>query len=56
MKAISKIESAGCEVIRDEEIWKEDPVSSWLVFWTGARGRAQGHLRGTPDWEELMQI
>ena len=52
-EAISKIESAGCEVIRDEEIWKEDPVSSWLVFWTGARGRAQGHLRGTPDWERI---
>ena len=24
-----------------------------VSFWTGARGRAQGHLRGTPDWERI---
>jgi Asp-tRNA(Asn)/Glu-tRNA(Gln) amidotransferase A subunit family amidase len=40
-------------IIEKENIWSTNPFPSWLVFWTAARGRAQGHLRGTPEWQKI---
>lgn len=51
--AISKLESAGVTVIEQDAIWDRDPVRDWLVFWTSARARAQQHLMGTDDWEQI---
>ena len=51
--AIAKLRDAGVEVIEMDQIWDTHPFPSWVVFWTAARARAQGHLRGTPEWEKI---
>lgn len=51
--AISKLESAGVTVIQNDNIWTEDPLKEWLVFWCSARARAQQHLMDTDDWEKI---
>lgn len=50
---ISRLADAGVEIIEKDNIWSTNPFPSWLVFWTAARGRAQGHLRGTPEWQKI---
>ena len=50
---IEKLEDAGIQVIRHENIWPENPIFHWIVFWTTARAKAQGHLRNTEDWEKI---
>ena len=52
-KVIGQLADAGVEIIENEHIWSTNPFLSWLVFWTAARGRAQGHLRGTPEWQNI---
>ena len=51
--AIEQLRRAGVQVIEQETIWDKHPFADWLVFWTAARARAQGHLRGTKDWEKI---
>ncbi len=51
--AVKQLADAGVEVIENDAIWDSNPVFPWLVFWTSARGRAQGHLRGTEAWEKI---
>ena len=55
-EAISKIESAGCEVIRDEEIWKEDPVSSWQFSGLGQEEGLKDISEELQTGKELMRI
>jgi aspartyl-tRNA(Asn)/glutamyl-tRNA(Gln) amidotransferase subunit A len=53
--AINRLEAAGTEVVLIEEVWPEDPVSPWLTMWTALRARTQGHLIGTPEWEQISE-
>lgn len=55
-QAIAKLESAGVTVIENDEIWSQDPVREWMVFWSCARARAQQHLQGTSDWEKIDPV
>jgi len=48
---IKALNGAGVDVVVLEEIWDEDPGRWWYAFWSSARARAQGELRGTPEWE-----
>ncbi len=50
---IERLANAGVEVIQRDKIWDEHPLRTWLVFWTSARARAQGHLRGTDQWSKI---
>lgn len=50
---IERLKAKGVRVIKRNEIWSDNPFGAWLVFWTSARARAQGHLRGTPEWEKI---
>ncbi|MGB1537461.1 MAG: amidase [Pseudomonadales bacterium] len=50
---IERLKAKGVRVIKRDEIWSDNPFGAWLVFWTSARARAQGHLRGTPEWEKI---
>lgn len=50
---VGQLADAGVEIIENNHIWNTNPFLPWLVFWTAARGRAQGHLRGTPEWEQI---
>lgn len=51
--AVDALAAAGTEIVEVDEIFPEDPVMDWLVLWSVARFKAQGHLVGTPDWERL---
>jgi len=51
--AIGQLRAAGVEVIELDNIWDTHPFKAWIVFWTAARARAQGHLRGTPEWDKI---
>ncbi len=51
--AIERLADAGVEIIERQSIWQEDPVQHWFQFWTAARARAQGDLKGTPAWDQI---
>ncbi len=54
-QAVEKLADAGVTIIENDDIWKEDPLQEWLVFWTTARARAQQHLMGTDDWSKSIR-
>jgi len=49
--AIRRLEAAGTEVVVRETLYEWPPLWDWWTLWTSYRNRAQGHLRGTPQWE-----
>lgn len=51
--AVARMAAAGVEVVRAATIWEKNPAGAWYALWTTQRARAQGHLRGTPDWEQI---
>ncbi len=51
--AIDRLAESGVEIVERNDIWTESPVMHWFQFWTAARARAQGDLRGTPQWEQI---
>lgn len=51
--AVAKLAAAGTEVVEVPTVFREDPISSWLVLWFLARFRTQGHLMGTHDMERI---
>jgi aspartyl-tRNA(Asn)/glutamyl-tRNA(Gln) amidotransferase subunit A len=51
--AVDALASAGTEVVEVPSVFAEDPVMPWLHIWTASRARAQGHLKGTDDWEKI---
>lgn len=53
--AVEALAAAGTTVIEVDEIFAEDPVMQWIVLWAVSRFKAQGHLIGTPDWEQLSE-
>ncbi len=53
--AVDALAAAGTEVVELDAIWREDPVTQWLVLWTVSRFKAQGHLIDTPDWDRLSE-
>ena len=52
-KVIAALEAAGVEVVRLPTIWTSNPAGGWYAIWTTQRARAQGHLRGTADWDKI---
>ncbi|THD77703.1 MAG: amidase [Phenylobacterium sp.] len=50
---VDDLARAGVEVVRKDRVWEGDPGGAWYVIWTAQRARAQGHLRGTADWERI---
>ena len=55
-EAVAKLEAAGVTVIENDNVWSKDPVRDWMVFWSCARARAQQHLRGTPQWQQIDPV
>lgn len=52
-RAVTQLAAAGTEVIELDSVFDADPLDPWLVLWSVARFKAQGHLIDTPDWERL---
>ena len=52
-KTINSLANAGVEIIQKENIWEENPVDAWMVFWAAACARRQQHLIGTEDYEKI---
>jgi len=55
-QAVVKLEAAGVTVIENDRVWSKDPIRDWMVFWACARARAQQHLRGTPQWQQIDPV
>lgn len=53
--AIDKLATAGTEVRQVDTIWPEDPVMPWITMWVASRARTQGHLIGTPEFEQITE-
>jgi aspartyl-tRNA(Asn)/glutamyl-tRNA(Gln) amidotransferase subunit A len=53
--AVRKLEAAGTEVVLIDEVWPEDPVGPWMTMWAALRARTQGHLVGTPEYEQISE-
>jgi Asp-tRNA(Asn)/Glu-tRNA(Gln) amidotransferase A subunit family amidase len=51
--AVRRLEAAGTEVIVVDKLVTGNPLADWYVLWTALRDRAQGELRGTPEWEKI---
>jgi Asp-tRNA(Asn)/Glu-tRNA(Gln) amidotransferase A subunit family amidase len=51
--AVERLAAEGTEVVEVATVFPEDPILAWLHVWTASRARAQGHLRGTPEWERI---
>ncbi len=51
--AVAELAAAGTEVVEVPTVFREDPISSWIVLWFLARFRTQGHLIGKPDIERI---
>ncbi len=51
--AVDQLAAAGTEVRQMDEVWPADPVEPWIAMWTTSRARTQGHLLGTPDFEQV---
>lgn len=51
--AVSRLADAGAEVVEIPQVFTEDPILPWLHLWVAARARAQGHHRGTPEWDRI---
>ena len=52
-KAINSLADAGVEIIEKEDIWEENPVDAWMIFWAAACARRQQHLIGTEEYEKI---
>ena len=50
---IGMLAREGVEVVRLPVIWDNNPAGAWYAIWTTCRARAQGHLKDTPDWEQI---
>lgn len=49
--AVGRLAGAGTEVVEVPSVFEQDPTGPWIHIWTASRARAQGHLKGTPEWE-----
>jgi len=52
-KAINSLADAGVEIIEKEDIWEENPVDAWMIFWAAACARRQQHLIGTEEYKKI---
>jgi len=50
---VEDLAASGVEVVRKDTLWDGNPGAAWYVMWAAQRARAQGHLKGTPDWEKI---
>jgi Asp-tRNA(Asn)/Glu-tRNA(Gln) amidotransferase A subunit family amidase len=51
--AVDVLARAGVEVVETDRIFDLNPGGAWYAIWTAQRARAQGRLRGGPDWEKI---
>ncbi len=51
--AVADLEAAGVEITLMDDIWPTDPLGPWFTFWASLRARTQGHLKGTPEWDQI---
>lgn len=54
-QAIDRLGSAGTEVLDLDPVWPVDPVGPWITMWVASRARTQGHLLGTPEYEQITE-
>jgi Asp-tRNA(Asn)/Glu-tRNA(Gln) amidotransferase A subunit family amidase len=52
-KALRALDRAGTEIVVVETPFRSPPLLDWWTLWSSYRNRAQGHLRGTPEWERI---
>lgn len=51
--AIDRIADAGVVVDEVDRLFSGEPLADWFTIWCVVANRRQGHLRGTPDWEQI---
>ena len=49
--AVRNLEAAGTEVIVVDEVFKTDPIMTFLTIWSISRLRDQGRYFDTPEWQ-----
>lgn len=49
--AVGRLAGAGTEVVEVPSVFDRDPTAPWIQIWTASRARAQGHLKGGPEWD-----
>jgi aspartyl-tRNA(Asn)/glutamyl-tRNA(Gln) amidotransferase subunit A len=52
-KAVAALAAAGTDVIEIDRVFVDEPLGDWFAMWTVYCERRQGHLRGTPAWDEI---
>jgi Asp-tRNA(Asn)/Glu-tRNA(Gln) amidotransferase A subunit family amidase len=40
-------------VVERETVFDANPGGAWYAIWTSQRALAQGHLKGSPEWERI---
>ncbi|MDH3684201.1 MAG: amidase family protein [Acidimicrobiia bacterium] len=53
--AIERLAEAGAGVEVVDEVWPADPAAPWYTMWAASRARTQGHLIGTPEYEQISE-
>lgn len=51
--AVEALAKAGVEIVERKTVVSENPGGAWYTMWTAQRALAQGHLKGTPDWDRI---
>ena len=51
--AVDRLAGEGTEIAEVDEVWATDPVGPWITMWVASRARTQGHLVGTPEFDEV---
>lgn len=51
--AVERLAEAGVGVELVDTVWPESPLEAWLTTWSASRARTQGHLKGTPEWDQV---
>jgi Asp-tRNA(Asn)/Glu-tRNA(Gln) amidotransferase A subunit family amidase len=51
--ALKTLEGLGTEIVDVDPVFDADPGMPWLTLAMAGDERALGHLRGTPDWEQV---
>ncbi|MDE2486108.1 MAG: amidase [Alphaproteobacteria bacterium] len=51
--AVDTLARAGVEIVENDAVFDLNPGGAWYAMWAAQRARAQGKLRGGPDWEKI---
>jgi aspartyl-tRNA(Asn)/glutamyl-tRNA(Gln) amidotransferase subunit A len=50
---VDALAGEGVEVVEREAVFDANPGGAWYAIWTSQRALAQGHLKGSPEWERI---